>query len=263
MASTASISEKRQISIGRIFQLAFSTTAHNPLVVLGLAFLLGALPSVIFSYFTTSFMTASVANGGSLYAVWGAGLFNWVISVVIAAIVQGALTRATVAEREGKRASFGECIAAGLRVFLPLIAVGLIYGISVGIGFVLLIVPGIIVMIVWSAAAPAIVVERDGVIASLGRSNELTRGSRWRIFGLFLVLLVIYLVFFTVVGLLAMKPMMANAVAGQFGIANVIIGVITSLAFNLLWGTIQPALYIELREAKEGGSIEHLEQVFA
>jgi uncharacterized membrane protein YeaQ/YmgE (transglycosylase-associated protein family) len=75
--------------------------------------------------------------------------------------------------------------------------------------------------------------------------------------------LVIYLVLFTVVGVLAMKPMMANAVAGQFGIANIVTGVITSLILNLLWGTIQPALYIELREAKEGGSIEHLEQVFA
>jgi hypothetical protein len=35
------------------------------------------------------------------------------------------------------------------------------------------------------------------------------------------------------------------------------------MVLNLLWGTIQPSLYIELRQAKEGGSIDSLEEVFA
>jgi hypothetical protein len=33
--------------------------------------------------------------------------------------------------------------------------------------------------------------------------------------------------------------------------------------FNVLWGTIQPSLYVELRQAKEGESSESLAQVFA
>jgi hypothetical protein len=33
--------------------------------------------------------------------------------------------------------------------------------------------------------------------------------------------------------------------------------------FNMIWGTVQPSLYIELRQWKEGGSIENLEQIFA
>jgi hypothetical protein len=39
--------------------------------------------------------------------------------------------------------------------------------------------------------------------------------------------------------------------------------VILNTAFNALWGTIQSALYVELREAREGDSIESLAQVFA
>jgi hypothetical protein len=64
-------------------------------------------------------------------------------------------------------------------------------------------------------------------------------------------------------GVVGMKSMAAAAQAGQFGVANMVAAAITALVFNLLWGTIQPALYIELRESKEGGSVEHLEQVFA
>jgi hypothetical protein len=33
--------------------------------------------------------------------------------------------------------------------------------------------------------------------------------------------------------------------------------------FNTLWGTIQPSLYVELRQWKEGDRMENLEQVFA
>jgi hypothetical protein len=33
--------------------------------------------------------------------------------------------------------------------------------------------------------------------------------------------------------------------------------------FNAIWGTVQPSLYVELRQSKEGESMESLAQVFA
>ncbi|HVI05951.1 MAG TPA: hypothetical protein VM711_07660, partial [Sphingomicrobium sp.] len=147
MASVAPTYEERRMSIGRIFQRAFFTIAHNPLVAIGLAFVLGALPSVLVSYVTNSLIAAKATKlaDGNFREIYGALFFSWMVSVVIAAIVQGALTRATVAENEGNRATFGECVAAGLRVFRPLIGVGLIFGLAIGIGFVLLLVPGIFI----------------------------------------------------------------------------------------------------------------------
>jgi hypothetical protein len=254
--------EERGMSIGRVFQRAFSTISHNPIVVLGLALVLGALPSVLFSLVTRPVMADAVANGRSLSAMYGAMFVSWMVSIVLSAIVQGALTRATVAENEGNRASFGDCIAAGLRVLLPLIGVGLIFGFAMTIGFILLVVPGILVMVIWSVAAPALVVERDGILQSLSRSAELTKGSRWKIFGLFLVLLVIYLLVFAVLGVVGLKSMTAAA-AGGFSLFNLLASTVTAWVFNLIWGTIQPALYIELRQSKEGDSVENLEQIFA
>lgn len=265
MATAAPVFEDRRMSIGRVFQRAFSTIAHNPVVVLGLALVLGGLPSALVSYLTRSFTgpnAAVLANGGQT-RFWSVILFSWVVAVVIAAIVQGALTRATVAENEGRRASFADCIAAGLRVLLPLIAIGLIFGFAMGLGFVLLVIPGIFVMIIWSVAAPAEVVEREGIMMALSRSAELTKGSRWRILGLFLVLLVIYILVFIMLGFVGLSSFRAGAATGEFGLVNLIASVVSAMVMNLLWGTIQPSLYIELRQAKEGSSVESLEAVFA
>ena len=57
-------------------------------------------------------LTLGNAASNAWAAFWGATAFAWIIAVVIGAIVQGALTRATVADNEGHRATFGECIAA-------------------------------------------------------------------------------------------------------------------------------------------------------
>ena len=263
MATAATAYDDRQMSIGRVFERAFATIAHNPLVVLAIAIVLGGLPSALVNYLTQSVRGGTLASGPDRAAVWGAMVFSWILSIVIAAIVQGAMTRATVAEGENQRASFAECIAAGARVFLPLIGVALIFGFAIALGFMLLIVPGIMVMVMWSVAAPAVVVERDGVFRALRRSQELTKGFRWKIFGLFLVLLVIYLLIFSVLGVVGLSSMRATAATGAFSIVNFIASLISSAIINLLWGTIQPSLYVELRRASNGDSIESLEQIFA
>jgi hypothetical protein len=260
MATASPVYDDRGMSIGRVFQRAFSTIGHNPGVVLTIVVLVGVIPSVLMNFATRSLTGGDPAAAvNNMSAFWGAMLFAWIIAVVIGALVQGALTRATVADSEGQRATFGECIAAALRVLLPLIGVGLIFGIAIGLGFVLLIVPGIIIMVMWSVAGPAVVVERDGVMSAFSRSSELTKGSRWKIFGLFLVLLVIYLLVFMLLGAVGLR----SAAAQPLGTANLIFSAITSIVLNLLWGTIQPSLYLELRQAKEGGSLENLSRVFA
>lgn len=176
--------------------------------------------------------------------------------------MQGALTLATVSESEGRRASFGECLAVGLRFFLPLIGVGIIFGLGVVLGALLLVVPGIIVMLMWSVAAPAVVIERQGVFSALGRSRELTKGARWKILGLFLVLLVVYWLLSIVVGLVGIEDYGAEG-DPEMSVTNLIGSVLLGTIFNAVWGTIQPSLYVELRHWKEGDSTDVLEQVFA
>jgi hypothetical protein len=73
-------------------------------------------------------------------------------------------------------------------VLLPLMGVSVLYAIGVAIGFVLLIIPGLILLVMWSVVAPVTVVERPGVLAAFARSRELVRGNGWAVFGVIVLL---------------------------------------------------------------------------
>lgn len=75
-------------------------------------------------------------------------------------------------------------------MFWPLLAVSILFGIVVGIGFALLIVPGVIAMTIWAVVAPVTVLERPGVFAAFRRSRELVRGNARNVLG---VIAVVYL----------------------------------------------------------------------
>jgi len=265
--ATAPVFEERKISVGRVFQRAFSAIGNNPVVVLGLAVLVGALPSLLMTYLFVQLGLTSpeaIQSGAVSPTGFGAAIFiSSVIGMVVAALVQASLTRAVVSANEGRRVTFGESLSAGFRMILPLIALSILFAIGVGIGFMLLLIPGIILLLMWAVAIPVLVIERPGVIASFGRSAELTKGSRWKILGLFLVLFISYWLLTVVVGLVGLGMYGATSGAGGLTVANLLGSVIAGTVFNILWGTIQPSLYVELRQAKEGLAVEDLQDVFA
>lgn len=267
MATTAPVYEDRTMSIGRVFQRAFSAISFNPVVIIGLALLIGALPSLVLTYLLVqlglgtpaSLQPGSISFGGII----GLTLVSSLVGMVIAALVQGALTRAVVSANEGRRATFGESLSTGMRVILPLIGLSLLMAIGVGVGFILLIVPGIVLLLMWAVAVPSLVIERTGVVEAFSRSSALTKGARWKILGLFLVLGILYWLCSIVLGLVGLNMYGARATAEGLTATNLIGSIILGTIFNVLWGAIQPSLYVELRQWKEGGSLQNLEDVFA
>jgi hypothetical protein len=264
MATVAPVYEERRMSITRVFQRAFQAISLNPVVILSLALVVGAVPSLL--------MTALISRAGigsqasiqiSFGAIIGAGFISGLVGLVVSALVQAAITRATVTAIEGRTATFGESLSTALRVLLPLIGLSILLAIGIMIGFVLLIVPGIILLLVWAVAVPSLVIERGGVFAAFARSAELTRGARWKILGLLLLLGVAYWLLSRVAGIVGLGLYSPTAGSNGFTIANIIGGMVVGTLFNMIWGTVQPSLYIELRQWKEGGSIENLEQIFA
>jgi uncharacterized membrane protein len=61
----------------------------------------------------------------------------------------------------------------------------------VGTGFVLLVVPGLILLTIWAVFEPVIVLERPPGFQALGRSRDLVRGNGWRVFQVILILVVV------------------------------------------------------------------------
>jgi len=266
MSTAAPVYEERRVSIGRVFQRAFSAIAFNPAVMLGLALVVGALPGLLMTWvFFQIGLTSPEAlrNGSASFgSFFGAILISSLISMIISALVQAALTRATVAANEGRRVTFGESLSSALSVVAPLIGLSILFAFGVAIGFMLLLVPGLILLTMWAVAVPALVIERDGVFQAFNRSGELTKGSRWKILGLFLVLVVGYWLLSMVFGLVGLATFNAATATSGITATNIIGSIVLGTLFNMVWGTVQPSLYVELRQAREGDSADRLAEVF-
>jgi hypothetical protein len=77
--------------------------------------------------------------------------------------------------------------------------VSLLGGLGVILGFLLFVIPGLVLMTRWTAAFALVVADDEGVNA-LGESWELTRGNFWPIFAAMLVGLIPLLIFVFAVG---------------------------------------------------------------
>lgn len=270
MATNAEAGSSRGFSGGRIFERVFATIRHNPGPTVGLAFVIGAIPGFLTTYLMQQVQPEMLAQQGVGIGFYALTLLSMILGIVIGALTQAALTRATVAESEGRKASLGECLAAGFAVLLPLIGLSILLAIGVALGFVLLVVPGVILYLMWSVAVPALVEERRGVFGSFGRSRELTDGAKWKIFGIMLVVLVVYWLLSGVSGMLMISSMdlsdpqvLSNPQAPFQSTGFIIISLIVGTLVNLFWGLVQASLYVELRDWKDGPATAKLEQVFS
>jgi hypothetical protein len=267
MATSAPVYEERRMDVGRVFQRAFAAIRLNPVVILGLALVVGAVPGLLMAYLFVQLglTTPDALQTGavSISTMFAAAVISGIVGMVISALVQGALTRATVSAIEGRRTSFGESLGTGFRVILPLIGLSILWAFGVGIGFIFLIVPGVILLLMWAVCIPALVIERQGVFAAFSRSSSLTQGARGKILGLFFVLLVIYWLMTGILSVVGLGRFGAGTSTQGLTVANIVGSIVVGTLFNALWGTIQSSLYIELRQWKEGDSAENLEQIFA
>src|SRR3954468_14189782 len=110
-------------------------------------------------------------------------LVSVVVSLVLATLYEGMVVQLVRDVQDGRRDNtVGELFGSVSPVLLPLIAVSILAGLGIGIGF-LLIVPGLILLTIWSVVAPVTVIERPGVFRAFGRSRELVRGYAWPVFG--------------------------------------------------------------------------------
>ena len=266
MATSAARFEQRGFSIGTIISRTFAVLADNPLATFGCALLFGAIPQVLYSYFIGSQLAN--AEPGSQLAVTAISFGSMVVFLLFSMLVQGALVRATTAFAEGGRASFAECLSVGLSAAVPLIGLTILMVLALMAGFILFVIPGVILLLMWAVAVPALVTERIGVFAAFGRSRALTKGARWRILGFFLLLFIVMWLFLLVTTLVLGVAGIATSLAVQASQGTVpVVWLLVSAILNTItvafWGAAQANLYIALRDWKDGPQGESLAEVFA
>ncbi|HEY1606541.1 MAG TPA: hypothetical protein VGF77_13190 [Allosphingosinicella sp.] len=266
MATSAAAFEDRDFSIGRVFNRAFGTIGSNPVTTIGISFLFGALPATLVGL-GSQYLRLNGVGVMSFWSRTGLTLGASVLVIVFSTVTQGALVQATIAHSDGRQSGFQESAAAGLAVIVPLFLLGLGNGLGIGFGLLLLIIPGVLIWVVWSVAAPALVAERVGIFEAFGRSNELTDGVRWKILGLLLIVLVATWIFVGIIESLTL-PIFGGARAAAlvaargFSLSYFALDAFQRTVTTLLWAVIQTSLYVELRDWKEGPATGALADVF-
>lgn len=137
-------------------------------------------------------------------------LLGWLGLVIgaLASIVgtfwlQGALVEAVQDVRDGKQDLSVSEMFSRVRPRLPaLIVAGILAGLGIALGLILLIVPGLFLLTIWSLIVPAIVIEGKSAGESFGRSRELVRGHGWQVFGVIAITIGAVIVASIIVGLL-------------------------------------------------------------
>ena len=175
---------------------------------------------------------------------WFGALLATVISLVGLFWVQGALVRAVEDIRDGRAdLTLGETFERVRPQLGAIIVAGLLAGLGIVIGFVLLIVPGLVLMTLWVLVIPVVVLEDSRAGAAFGRSRELVRGYGWNVFGV-IVLALLLLLAFEIVLSIVLSPLDGWL---QSLVSNIVSGTLTTPFIALVW----TLLYFRLRAAKE------------
>lgn len=255
-----------RLDIGAVFTRTFQVVGSAFPTLALLALLFAVLPQAAFGYLTLSLTDANSADPFQMLPLLAIGAPALLIT---AALFQAAVIRTTALSLDGRAPSFGAAVATAIGHLLPIIGISIVVGLAFMLGFLLLIIPGVFLAIIWSVVIPVRVVEGKGVFASMERSRELTKGSRWMI-------LLIGIIFFVAAWILgaiggALGYGIAMAVGGGLqGLTSpmglwpnqVVVSPLVAGFTSMIGSVGGSVIYAELRRIKEGAGPNSLAAIF-
>jgi hypothetical protein len=269
--------------VGRVISQSASVLTGNfpTLFLIGVIAYLPIQLSAL--WFTNLTQRGLGARGVSPAQVGIAALLFLFVMIVFSLFVQAVILHAAFQNMRNQPANIFESLKVGLRRFFPLLLLGIVMGLLMVLVFaalsmtgaavagisgyttfatiaitILAVVLGIatvaILYTMWFVAVAACVVERRGPFAAMGRSKQLTKGHRWRIFGLILLLFLVSIIASVLIELVLRRT------------GGTILTFLVTVAWTAIWGAyyaISVAVsYHDLRVAKEGVDIEQIVAVF-
>lgn len=167
--------------------------------------------------------------------LWLAIIINFLVYVLAQAGVMLAIYPNSKSPSSGEPRSIPKVLVGALGLLFPLLVLDVCYGLVVGIGLLLLIIPGVWLLVKYAFAPLLLVVEDESSFGALGRSSVLVKG-RW--FAVFWRWLVIFL--FTVIPMMILPRML--------GLLGSVVG---SLFFAPFYSCALFTVLESLKETKE------------
>ena len=234
--------EIRAMSFGEILDMGFQILRNHFVLLVGLYSLL---------YVPLGLASQLVAGGNEVPdpMTLMAGLLPIVLVwLLLQPILTAAITHAIAESYLSKVVSFGGALRFALSIFLPLVGTSLLATIIVMTGFFLLFIPGIILWLTFMLLTPVMVIERVFAFRAMERSWALAKRNLARLFGVWIVTLVLVT---TLTG-------GAGLIAGFIPFVGVVFSGIVQGAATAFGTAAFVVLYFDIRCRKEAFDLEHL-----
>jgi len=152
----------------------------------GRFFLLGLVVFAALNLVYALLVEAISSDAGG--AVVTLGILGFAIAVIGTTWLEGAFVYAVQDARDGSfDSTLGDVFARVSPAVFPLLVAGLLAGLGIALGFILFVVPGLILLTIWAVIGPVIVLEGAAPLDSFGRSRALVRGHGWTVFAIVLI----------------------------------------------------------------------------
>ena len=262
-----------KFTFGNVINGAFSN--------LGKAFV-PLLLSALALYIAPNLLLSAGMQYGMGVTMWSAQSFQGgLVGISIGAMVllyllafahMSATYEICVLAQANKPVKLGEVIAHAFGNALPILLIYILCFLGWMIGGALLLIPAFIFGAFFSVVVPAYVAEKPGIFGAFSRSQVLTKGHRWAIFGIWLLAIIVFYIAMMVVEV----PLMAPILMGSFEAAkqgrqyvpqmpNFFLLAVVSVLFSAVWVamlSLNASIYSCLRAEKEGLSGARVEKIF-
>ncbi len=240
----------RSLEAGHAIGRAFALIQRFPLQVFGVALLAGAVPTRALYYG----ISLQQARGLPDFAGTFEGIF---VSLLLQTIVAGLLVSSAISGEPG--------LGTGPRRLPRLFLAGLLNAIGSIVAMICLLFPYFFLLTRWSVVGAVTASEDIGISTAFGRSSELTEGARLRIFGLLITSGVCQMLLL-VLGMVVLIPVTGATAATQdfsWQPAAFAMRLVLETLMFALSGALQCALYVALRERRDGPFADRLSEIFA
>lgn len=244
---------QRPFGVGPVLGAAFGLFFGRFAFYFPLA-LIAFVPAII------AFLIAPPFDPGAPSGVSEVGLaVTSILSLFCAGLLAAFATYAVVMEAKGHRVSWGATLSAATPRIGAVIVASLVVAVIVAVCTLLLVIPGLIAATILWVVIPVVVVERMGPFQSLSRSAALTKGNRWSIFGVIVVLAIINI---------AVEALIQRGLLPSFARSGnltpfFVIAFLADMLLQMLHAIAAAYGYFHLKVAKEGADVDQLAEVFA
>ena len=158
----------------------------------------------------------------------------------------GALIHALYQIKSGRSATYRESITTGFNKWGRLFGARFVAGILISLGFIALVVPGIILALRYSFLDETVILENKDISGSRSRSTELTEGKRWEILGSVLLFFVSYFLF----GLIIQLPYIYFE-----SLDNIVMDIVIDCILDVTYTVLQIVIFLFYWESRQGNNV--------